>query len=356
MKAYVIEKFGEPLRAVELNDPTPEGTEVVVRVQNVGLCHTDLHLIDGYYQLGGESRLDVSKIGVHLPHSLGHEIYGVVEAFGPESGLSESDKGKAIVVYPWIGCGKCDACQSDRDDMCGSKRQLGIHAPGGHAEKVVVRDAKFLIDAQSIDPAVAGLYACSGLTSYSALKKLGNLRDQWVAILGLGGVGMMALAIAKAIGFEKVIVADVDQAKLKTAVDTYGAELAFDARDDGTPQQLRSATGGGVTGVLDTVGSDATGKLGIGALKGGGTYVNSGLFGGSLQLPLVTLAVTQLTLRGSLIGTRSELNEILDLARQGKIKPIPAEVVPIAEVNTMIDRLRSGNVVGRIVLEHAPAS
>lgn len=356
MKAYVLKQFGEPLQAVELDEPSPVGKEVLVRVLNVGLCHTDLHLIDGYYHLGGESRLDAGKIGVKLPHSLGHEIYGLVDDFGPDSGLSESDKGKRVVVYPWIGCGKCDACQSDRDDLCATKRQLGIHAPGGHAEKVVVRDAKFLIDAQSIDPAVAGLYACSGLTSYSALKKLGNLHDEWVAILGLGGVGMMALAIAKAIGFEKVIVADVEEAKLAAAVESYGAQFAVDARDSNAAKQIRNATGGGPAGVLDTVGSDATALLGTGALSSGGTYVSSGLFGGSLHLPLVTLAVTQATLRGSLIGTRSELQEILDLARHGRIKPIPAQVVPLASVNEMIDRLRSGNVLGRIVLEHASGS
>ncbi|HLE99594.1 MAG TPA: alcohol dehydrogenase catalytic domain-containing protein, partial [Gaiellaceae bacterium] len=214
MKAYLLEEFGADLVERELEDPVPAGREVLIRALSSGLCHSDLHFHEGFIDLGGGQHLDVENIGIHLPTALGHEVYGRIEDFGPESGLTADDRERLVIVYPWLGCGECELCTSGRDNMCPAQNGIGVQQPGGYAEKIIVRDAKYLIDAAGIDPVLAGSYACSGLTAYSALEKLGPIQDEWIAIIGLGGVGLMALAIAKGTGFGKVVAIDIDDAKL----------------------------------------------------------------------------------------------------------------------------------------------
>jgi propanol-preferring alcohol dehydrogenase len=351
MKAYLLDEFGAELSERELDDPKPTGKEVLVQVLSTGLCHSDLHFQDGFFDLGGGQHLDVSNIGVTLPTALGHEVYGVVEDFGPESGLTAGDLGKAVIVYPWIGCGECEFCTSGRDNMCPAPQQIGVQRPGGYAEKILVPAAKFLVDAEGIDPVLAGSYACSGLTAYSALKKLGDVKDRWIGIIGLGGVGLMALAVAKGTGFEKVVAIDIDDAKLKLARDEYGADKVFNARDDDVVGAIVSEVGR-LAGVVDFVGSSDSVSQAAGLLNGGGVSVTIGLFGGELRFPLPALAVQQLQFRGSFTGTPGELEELIGFVRQGRIKPIPAQPVPAASVNDSIKQLREGHVSGRLVLTH----
>lgn len=353
MKAYQLEEFGKPLQARELDDPTPSGTEVLVRVRSCGLCHSDLHLHEGSFGLGDDHRLAIDEAGIiRLPAILGHEAYGVIEDFGSDSGLTPDDRGRPVIVFSWVGCGECERCATGHDNMCADPHQTGIQLPGGYAEKIIVREPKFLVDAEGIDPAIAGLYACSGLTAYSALAKLGPIQQDWIAIVGLGGVGMMALAIAKGIGFEKVAVVDIDDAKLTLAREEYGADLAFNGRADGVGDTIKAETGG-VAGLVDLVGSNESSALGAGLLRPDGVHVNVGLFGGELRFPLVPMAVMQLQFRGSFTGTLSELEELVAFVREGRIKPIPARAVPIEDVNDAMTQLRDGKVSGRVVLTHA---
>ena len=350
MKAYLLEEFGADLVERELEDPVPAGAEVLVGVISSGLCHSDLHFHEGFMDLGGGNRLDVEHIGVHLPTALGHEVYGRIEGFGPESGLTADDRERLVIVYPWLGCGECELCTSGRDNMCPVQLGIGVQKPGGFAEKVVVREPKFVLDAEGIDPVLAGSYACSGLTAYSALEKLGPLQDEWIAIIGLGGVGLMGLAIAKGIGFEKVVAIDISDEKLATAGE-HGADRTFDAR---SADVVEAVTGevGKLAGVVDFVGSSETALQAAGMLGGGGVSVTVGLFGGELRFPLPALAVQQLQFRGSFVGTLAELEELLAFVREGRIEPIPAQVVPIGEVNDRIRELRAGRVTGRVVLTH----
>jgi D-arabinose 1-dehydrogenase-like Zn-dependent alcohol dehydrogenase len=351
MKAYLLEEFGADLVERELDDPVPTGSEVLVRVTSTGLCHSDLHFHEGFMDLGGGHRLDVGHIGVQLPHALGHEVYGRIEDFGPDSGLTDDDRGRPVIVYPWLGCGTCELCTSGRDLMCPDRSEIGVQRPGGHAEKIIVGNARYLIDAEGIDPVLAGSYACSGLTSYSSLSKLGPLHDQWIGVVGLGGVGLMALAVAKGIGFEKVVVFDIDDAKLQVAADEYGADRTFNAASDDVVEAV-IADVGKLAGVVDYVGSGATFHQAAGLLRPGGVSVTVGLFGGELSFPLPPFIVQQLTFRGSFVGTLSELEELISRVRNGDIKPIPAKSVPFAEVNTHIKELREGRVTGRVVLTH----
>ena len=352
MKAYLLEEFGADLVERELDDPVPVGTEVGVRVLSSGLCHSDLHFHEGFLDLGGGHRLEVGNVGVNLPTALGHEVYGRIEDFGPDSGLGEADRGRLVIVFPWIGCGECEFCTSGRSNMCPAPEQIGVQRPGGYAAKIVVQDAKFLIDAQGIDPVLAGSYACSGLTAYSALKKLGPIEDESIGIIGLGGVGLMALAVAKGIGFEKVVTIDIDDEKLRTARDSYGADRTFNARGTDVVDAVISDVGR-LAGVVDFVGSSETVLQAAGLLRGGGVSVTVGLFGGELRFPLPALAVQQFQFRGSFTGTLAEFEELMGFVRAGRIKPIPARPVPFTDVNESMRRLRAGEVSGRIVLTHA---
>ena len=351
MRAYMLEAFGEQLCERELDDPQPTGSEVLVKVLSCGLCHTDLHFQDGFFDLGGGHRFNVVDEGFSLPAALGHEVYGEIEDFGPESGLDAGDRGRRVIVFPWIGCGECAFCTSGRSNICPEPQRIGVQQSGGYAEKVIVPEARLLIDAEGIDPVLAGLYVCSGLTAYSALKKLGPIQGEWIALVGLGGVGLMALAIAKGIGFEKVVAIDIDDAKLKLARDDYGADLTFNAGSDEVAEAIRSDLGG-LAGVVDFVGSTGSVSQGATLLKGAGVYVTVGLFGGELRFPLPPLAVQQLQFRGSFTGTLAELEELLGFVRDGRIKPIPARPVPIADVNDSMRELREGHVSGRMVLTH----
>jgi len=350
MKAYQVVEFGAPLVSRDLPDPTPEARAVVVDVTSCGLCHTDVHLQLGHIGLGGEQKLPVSALGIHAPATLGHEIYGRIAAFGPSSGLGRADLGRRVIVYPWIGCGRCQACLAGRDNECPKPESLGLQRPGGHGEKVVVRDAKFLIDADGLDPAYAGILACCGLTGYSALRKIVR-REGPIGIIGMGGLGLMALAIAKGVGVGPVAALDIDPAKLALTRESYGADFVFDSRAAAVAEDIQQKTGG-LIGIVDFVGSQQTSALAVSVLRIGGTYVNVGLFGGALQTPLAVLVQRQLVLRGSYVGTPDELRELAALWRDGKIKPIPIRNEPIGTVNDGLGQLRAGKVTGRIVHVH----
>jgi propanol-preferring alcohol dehydrogenase len=350
MKAYQVVDFGSPLAARDLPDPTPGPHAVVVDVMTCGLCHTDVHLQQGHIGLGGDQKLPVSMLGINPPATLGHEIYGRIAAFGASSGLQPADLGRRVIVYPWIGCGRCPACVAGRDNECPQPESLGLQRPGGHGEKVVVRDARFLIDAEGLDPGYAGILACCGLTGYSALRKIVR-REGPIGIIGMGGLGLMALSIAKGIGLGPVAGMDIDPAKLALAQHSYGADFIFDSRAAGAAEDLQQKTGG-LIGVVDFVGSQQTSALALSVLRTGGTYVNVGLFGGALQTPLAVLVQRQLVLRGSYVGTPDELRELAALVRTGTIKPIPVRNEPIEAVNDGLGQLRAGKVTGRIVHVH----
>jgi alcohol dehydrogenase, propanol-preferring len=350
MRAFQVVEFDTPLVARVLPDPQPDARGVVVDVASCGLCHTDAHLQQGHLSLGGDQKMPVAMLGMRAPATLGHEIYGRIAAFGQESGLTPADIGRPVVVYPWIGCGHCEACLAERDNECPTPEFLGMQRPGGHGEKIVVRDPKFLVDAEGLDPNYAGIFACSGLTAYAALGKILR-REGPIGIIGMGGLGLMALAIAKGTEFGKVAAIDIDQAKLTLATTSFGADFSFDSRVKDVADQIQQATGG-LIGVVDFVGSQQTSNLALAVLRTSGTYVNVGLFGGVLQAPLAALIPRQLVLRSSYVGTPQELRELIGHVRTGKIKPIPIQNEPIEKINDGLERLRAGQVTGRIVHAH----
>jgi propanol-preferring alcohol dehydrogenase len=349
MRSYAVKIFCEPVVELDSADLAPKGTEVVVEVTRCGVCHSDLHLQDGYYDLGGGKRLSLADRGVNPPVIMGHEVLGRLVAKGPDAPVADDMMGKTFLVYPWLGCGSCEICQRGEENYCAMPNSIGVYRAGGYAERCLVPHPRYLVDVTGIDPTLAATYACSGLTAFSALKKVQISKERdWLLILGLGGVGLSGLEIAKALGYRNIAVADIDPAKRELAV-ASGASLVVDPRDADALAILQAKTGG-IAAAIDFVGARATAEFGTNALRKAGTYVIVGLFGGDISLSLPLIVLRALTLRGSYVGNLGELRELIDLVKQGRVKPMPVEAVPMAEVNSALDRLRAGHVSGRLVL------
>jgi D-arabinose 1-dehydrogenase-like Zn-dependent alcohol dehydrogenase len=338
--------YGEPLCETIVECPLPRGSEVLVRVERCGVCHSDLHLHDGYFALGNDKRLDITK-DRPLPFTLGHEIAGVIESAGPEA--EGAVIGRRVAVYPWIGCGSCAACRAGEENLCSNHHHLGVSADGGFASHVLVRHPRYLIDYEPLPASLAGPLMCSGLTAYGALMHLGDRAARGpVLLVGLGGVGMMGLSIARALFREPPIVADVDAQKREAAL-AAGAAAAYDPADPQTRRAIMTATGG-ILAACDLVGSDRSLQFATGVLARGGKVVVSGLLGGMFSIAAAMFAIKAITIEGTLTGTLAQARELIELARAGRIAPIPTRERPFREAQAALDDLRAGRVVGRTVL------
>lgn len=348
MRTYSVTEFTGPVVPIDLPEPAPIGTETIVEVTHCGVCHTDLHLQDGYYDLGGGKRLDLGDRGVTPPVTLGHEVLGRLVAKGPDADISDEEFGKTFLVYPWLGCGTCHVCRRDEENLCDTPRSIGVFRPGGYAERCVVPHPKYLVEVSGIEPTLAATYSCSGLTAYSALRKVSIDRERdLLLIIGLGGVGHNALGIAEALGFRRVAVTDIDAAKRERAEEHDGI-MVLDPTDPDTTSRLAAA--GGVAATIDFVGTQTTAEFAVSNLRKGGTCIVVGLFGGELTLALPPLVQRSVTVRGSYVGNLAELGELVQLAAAGRIQPLPVERIPFHTANDALDRLRSRTVHGRLVL------
>ncbi|WP_420449921.1 alcohol dehydrogenase [Candidatus Palauibacter sp.] len=346
MKSYQFREYGEALGLAERPTPEPAGTEVLVRIRACGVCHSDLHLWQGYFEMGGGRKLDVRAVR-ELPFTLGHEIVGEVTAAGPDAEGVEI--GDARVVFPWIGCGGCDFCDSAREHLCNRPHALGTHLDGGFADHVIVPHPRYLFDFGDVPPELACTYACSGLTAYSALRKAERWLEDQLVIIGAGGVGFAGIQIAKALFEAELIVVEVDDAKLEAARRAEAAHVV-DAREDDAARQLKRLTRGGCAAVVDFAGSSASAALGFRSVAKSGGLVVVGLLGGSLPVPLPLLVLKDQAVEGSDLGSLAEMAELMALVRAGKVDPIPYATRPMSEAEASLRDLEAGNVVGRIVL------
>jgi len=342
MISYQTAAPGSPLVKVESPTPKPSGSEVLLKIVACGVCHSDIHLHEGVFELGGGKQLDVGQEGL----TLGHEIFGEVLAMGPDAtGVAVGDR---RVVYPWIGCGDCAQCRRGDEHLCTPGKALGIVKPGGFSDHVLVPHGRYLFDKGDVPDSLAATYACSGLTAFGALKKVGEIQnDDHIVIIGAGGVGMMAIQIAQALGLDPIVV-DIDETKLGAARD-FGVTRTFNSSDRQTAKEIRKSTGGAYA-VLDFVGGEATVNYGLGCLRKGGMLLIIGLYGGALSIPIPFLPMNARIIQGSYVGSLDDMSNLMAMVRDGKISPIGIIERPITEVNQALEDLKAGKVSGRQVL------
>ncbi len=356
MRAWAVIANGKDLQAIDLPTPEPKGTEVLLEVTHCGVCHSDLHIWEGWYDIGGGKRMSLKDRGVVLPLAMGHEIVGRVAKLGPDAtGVAVGD---VRIVFPWVGCGHCARCLAEEDNMCLVGRSIGIYQHGGYATHVLAMHPRHLVDPGVIDPALAATFACSGITVYSAIRKIMPIApEEPVVLVGAGGLGLAAISVLRALGHRAIVSIDVDAGKRQAALDA-GATSVVDGSSaegggEGVTARVLAACGGPVLAVIDLVNGSATAAFAFAALRKGGRLVQVGLFGGELSLPLPIMAMRALTVQGSYVGNPKELRELVALAQDGSIAPIPIERVPQAEANDALMRLRAGRVTGRVVLTAA---
>ena len=353
MRSFQVADFNAPLKEVERPTPRPAGTEVLIKVRAAGVCHSDLHIWEGGYDLGhGRKPLSLKDRGVSLPRTMGHETVGEVVAFGPD--VKEGDKGglkagDVTLVYPWLGCGKCATCLAGDENMCLRPASLGVYCDGGYADHMTVPHPKYLLDLKGLDPVTAAPYACSGVTTYSALKKVEKDFNTPIVIFGAGGLGLMALTLLKAMGGRGAIVVDID-ARKREAAEKAGALATVDGKAPDALEQLARKAGEPIRAVIDLVGSAQTAQLGFDCLTKGGKQVIVGLFGGGAPWALPLIPIKAITIQGSYVGNLRETRELLDLVRAKKVAPIPVTTMPLSKANDALVDLQKGKLVGRAVL------
>ncbi len=310
------------------------------------MCHSDVHLHDGAFELGNGEKLDVARSG----HVLGHEILGEVVALGPRAqGVEVGDR---LVVYPWIGCGECAACQRGDEHLCTPGYALGIVRPGGFADHVLVSHSRYLFDKGGVADTLSATYACSGLTAFSSLKKVGAMQPlDRLVVIGAGGVGLMAIQIALSVFGIQPVVVDRDEGKLLTAR-RLGVEHTFLSSDTETIREIRKITGGAFA-ALDYVGAESSVRYALGCLRKGGKLIIVGLYGGSLNIPIPLLPLNARVIQGSYVGSLSEMDELMRLVREQRIAPIEIHERPLGEATEALADLKAGKVIGRQVLVNA---
>ena len=349
MKSLKLAEFGKPLQWVESETPKPKGSEVLLKVDACGVCHSDLHIWEGYYELGGDERMYIADRGVNLPLTMGHEVVGTVVETGPDA--QEVQKGDRRLIYPWIGCGDCKYCKTDRMHMCLSPGSLGVFKDGGYSDFVMIPHEQYLVSIDGLKPENACSYACAGLTAYSALKKMMPLdEDETMVIIGAGGLGLMAMQLIRELTAASVIVIDVDDNKLNVAKE-LGNFTTINSRNENPVDVVMNATGGkGASAIVDFVNNEATSTAAFNMLQKNGTMVMVGLFGGKLTFSNPVVALKNLTIRGSYTGGLAELRELIEIVRSKKLKSIPVQTYSLDAADDILAKVKKGEITGRAVV------
>lgn len=337
MKAAVVREFGAPLRIDEVPVPEVEPGMIQVAIKASGVCHTDLHAAEGDWPVKPQP-----------PFIPGHEGVGFVSAVG--KGVTHVKEGDRVGV-PWLytACGHCRHCLGGWETLCKSQKNTGYSVNGGFADYVLA-DPNYIghlpanVDFNELAPVL-----CAGVTVYKGLKVTDTRPGDTVAISGIGGLGHMAVQYAVAMGLN-VVAVDIDDAKLELAR-RLGAKVTVNARTEDDPAaRVVKETGGGVQGVLVTAVSEKAFEQAVGMVDRGGTVALNGLPPGDFPLNIFGMVLNGVTVRGSIVGTRLDLQESLDFASDGKVKAT-IETAPLDEINAIFDRMRNGKIEGRMVLD-----
>jgi alcohol dehydrogenase, propanol-preferring len=355
MRSMRLVADGQGLEATSVEIPRPGPRSVLVKVAAAGVCHTDIHLTSGAYDMGEGRKLSTTDGGKRLPLTPGHEIAGVVEELGSGAEAAGVREGGHVVVYPWIGCGECRKCRAGKENLCeGAPAFLGFMRDGGYAEYVLVPDARYLVTADGMDPSQSATLPCSGLTAFTTIRKCGLRSDELLLVIGAGGLGTAAIQIAKKTTGARVAVADVDDSKLKLAT-KLGADHVFNtsAMDSGGLASCVKGVneGRGADAVADFVGTPATTSSGFRLLGREGRLVLVGLVGGSAQLSLPLFPLRGAQMVGNFTGTLADLVELVGLAQRGTLAPVVTGAYRLEEANEVLAKLGRGEIEGRAVLK-----
>ena len=337
MKAALMHTYHQPLELVERPVPEPSGhSDVLVRIGGAGVCATDLHAIEGLMEAAG----------VTLPRVLGHENAGWVEEIG--TGVTTVSKGDAVLVYPPYSCGLCVSCRRGNDMFCAQHEFTGLTVDGGFADYVLVSERSLLRLPAGVEPADVAPHSDAGLTAYHAVRRLAPLATPGTSavLIGVGGVGHIALQLLHELGSCSTIAIDTDPRRRNLATELGASEVLDGAK---SVDAVRELTGGrGADIVLDFVGTDSSHADAAAMLARGGTYSIVG-FGGMVAVPSVALVGGENTVMGNLVGTWIDLWEILQLHAAGRLV-LKTETHPLDSVNDVLAKLRDGEVTGRAVL------
>ena len=349
MRAARIVNVNEPLQIQELQTPKPKGSQILVKVQSVGVCHSDVHVWEGYYEGIGGQPLKTTDRGVKYPVTPGHEIAGIVDGLGEQvEGFSENER---VLVYPWIGEGLCPACRIGEENLCDKPRSLGIYNDGGYAEYVLVPNYRYLVKiGNDMDTDTSAPLACAGLTSYGAVKNANLKPDENVVIVGTGGLGLMAIQLAKAVTGVQIIAMDIDDQKLDVAKKN-GANITINSKKEDPAKAIMELTDKlGADAVIDFVSASKTVETDMQFLRRRARLVLVGLFGGELKLSLVMMPTRAYRLIGSYTGTLRDLIELVSLAERGVIKPVVSNRFTLDQATEALTMLTKGRIIGRGVI------
>jgi alcohol dehydrogenase, propanol-preferring len=337
MRAAVVHAFREPLSIDRLPVPTPGPGQVLIRMEASGVCHTDLHAADGDWPVKPQP-----------PFVPGHEGVGKVVELG--AGVSRLQVGDRVGIA-WLGsaCGTCEFCLSGWETLCERQQDSGYSVNGSFEEYAVANAAYVAKIPAGLEPLEVAPVLCAGVTTYKGLKVTDTRPGQWVVVSGVGGLGHMAVQYAKAMGLHVAAVDTADE-KLELAR-MLGAELTVNVTTEDPIARVQGELGG-AHGVLVTAVNPQAFAQGVGMLRRGGTMSLVGLPPGNFPLPIFDVVLKALTIRGSIVGTRMDLDEALHFAAEGKVRATVASE-PLENINSIFDRLRAARVEGRIVLDFA---
>ena len=334
MLAARLVEAGKPLEIQEVPTPEVVGDQVLVKVAGAGVCHSDLHILD-------------MAAGLDLPVTLGHENTGHVARLGPDASGLELEQ--PVAVYGGWGCGTCRLCQGGEEQLCDTSKWVGLGSAGGYAEFLLVPHSRYLIPLGGLDPVESAPLVDAALTPYRAIKsaqpKLGA--GSTAVTLGVGGLGQFAVQLLRAVTEARIIAVDVDETRLKRATE-YGADITVSSGPETASTIMEHTDGEGAQVVFDMVGSDETLALAAQLVAKGGRIAVIGLAGGTLAYSALGLP-WEAEVTTSAWGTRDELAEVLELAREGRIES-RVQTYQLQQINDALSDLRSGKVAGRAVV------
>ncbi|MBV9175521.1 MAG: alcohol dehydrogenase catalytic domain-containing protein [Nitrososphaeraceae archaeon] len=349
MQAARIVKVKEPLEIEQLETPKPKGSQVLVKIESSGACHSDVHVWEGYYEGIGGQPLKTTDRGVKYPLTPGHEIAGIVEDLGEQvEGFSKNEK---VLVYPWIGEGMCPACRVGEENLCDKPRSLGIYTDGGYADHVLVPNYRYLVKiGDEMDTDTSAPLSCAGLTAYGAVKNANLKPNDNVIIVGAGGLGLMAIQLAKAVTGARIIAIDLDDKKLEIAKKN-GADIIINSKKEDPVKGVMELTDNlGADAVIDFVNASKTVETDMQSLRRRARLVLVGLFGGELKLSLVTMPTRAYKIIGSYTGSLNDLIELVSLAKREVIKPVVSERFKLDQATEALTKLKDGKITGRGII------